>query len=397
MKSTFACTLLSLALAASAIAQSRLTNVSVRSSAGSEAETLIVGFTVGGLGHKQMLVRAVGPTLGTFGVTGTVADPQLTLYNNNGVSLATNDDWGNQPALLSASGIAGAFPLPATSRDAALVQALAPGSYSAHVGVKGSGGVALVEAYDVGDVGAASQIINLSARSDAGSGARVLTVGFAISGTAPKTVLLRAIGPGLRQFGTSNTHGDPELRLYRGNGDLICYNYDWHSLAGWGAVFASVGAFPLTAGSDDSAMLIRLPPGTYTAQAHGTNGTSGVALVEVYDVSQLPANATVFTPIENLILESSTGTRVYPSVTRQGAPTYPFELRRAGISGEVLVEFFVNAEGRVQNAFAKTATHDGFVAPSIQAVSGWLFRAGTIDGRPVSFRMQVPIIYQLNG
>lgn len=397
MKSTLTCTLLSLALAASATAQSRLTNVSVRSSAGSEAETLIVGFTVGGLGHKQMLVRAVGPTLGTFGVTGTVADPQLTLYNSAGTNLATNDDWGNQPALLTAHGVAGAFPLPATSRDAALVQSLAPGSYSAHVGVKGSGGVALVEAYDIGDVGAASQIINLSARSDAGAGARILTVGFAIAGNTPKTMLIRAIGPALRQFGTGNAHGDPELRLYRADGTFIAYNYDWLSLAGWGAVFESVGAFPLTPGSDDSALVIKLPPANYTAQAHGTNGTSGVALVEVYDVSQLPANTIVFTPLEGLPDSNATGVRVNPVVTRQGAPVYPIEMRRAGLNGEVLVEFTVNLQGVVQNAFPVRATNAAFIAPSIQAVSGWLFRAGTLDGKPVSFRMQVPIIYQLNG
>ncbi len=396
MKLTLACTLLSLAIANTAVAQSRLTNVSVRSSAGTEAETLIVGFTVGGLGHKQVLVRAVGPTLGTFGVSDTVADPQLTLYGSTQAQLAANDDWGNQASLLSAFGAAGAFPLPGTSRDAALVQTLAPGSYSAHVGVKGAGGVALVEAYDIGDVGAASQIINLSARSEAGAGARILTVGFAISGTSSKTVLIRAIGPGLRQFGTSNSHRDPQLRLYRGNGEFIGYNYDWLSLAGWSEVFASVGAFPLEAGSDDSALVIQLPPGTYTAQAGGNAGASGVALIEVYDVSQLPANTIVFTPVEALS-ENPTGVRVNPTVIRQGAPVYPIEMRRAGLSGEVLVEFTVNREGRVQNAFPVTATNAAFIMPSIQAVSGWQFRPGTIDGKAAAFRFQVPIVYQLNG
>ncbi len=397
MKSMFARSILSLALAVSAAAQSRLTNVSVRSGAGSEAETLIVGFSVSGPGGKHMLVRAVGPTLGSFGVADTVADPQLTLYDEYRTVVAANDDWANQAELLAAHRAAGAFALPAASRDAALVQRLQRGAYSAHVGVKSSGGVALVEAYDLGDAADPSRIVNLSARSDAGSGARILTVGFAIAGTAAKTVLIRAVGPALRQFGTANAHGDPELRLFRGDGSYIARNYDWHSLAGWGAVFHLVGAFPLAAGSDDSALVIRLPPGTYTAQAHGTNGTSGVVLVEVYDVDRVPGDAIVFTPVEGLADESADGERVVPVVVRQTAPEYPAELRRAGISGEVLVDFIVNTQGLVQNAYPVRATNNTFIASSIRAVSDWQFRPGTVGGQPAVFRFQVPIIYRLNG
>ena len=100
------------------------------------------------------MIRAVGPTLGAFGVPGTVADPQLTLFNSSSAKLAENDNWSAVPAqataLTAAFTTVGAFALPSTSRDAALLTTLAPGGYSVQVsGVSATTGVALVEVYEV--------------------------------------------------------------------------------------------------------------------------------------------------------------------------------------------------------------------------------------------------------
>jgi len=123
----------------------------------SKFQRLTVGFTIAGSTPKTVLIRAIGPTLGDFGVPGTVADPQLTLFNSTSVKLAENDNWSvplgpapAAPALTAAFTSVGAFALPATSRDAALLTTLPPGGYSVQVtGVATTTGTALVEVYEV--------------------------------------------------------------------------------------------------------------------------------------------------------------------------------------------------------------------------------------------------------
>ncbi|MES2696553.1 MAG: TonB family protein [Verrucomicrobiota bacterium] len=386
--------LLSLALAGSLSAQSRLTNVSVRSTAGANTDTLIVGFTIAGSGEKQMLIRGIGPTLGVFGVTGVVTDPQLRLFNQSNTQVATNDNWGGLGTIATASAAVGAFALANDSRDAVIAQALPTGTYSAHVEATSGSGIALVEAYDADTGTPSSQIVNLSARSTAGTGAGVLTVGFAITGTSTKTVLIRAVGPSLAAFGVSGALANPQLQLFRGSGAVIASNDDWPALAGWGAAFTSVGAFPLSPDTRDAVLLIALPPGTYTAQAAGAGTTTGIALIEVYDVANPPATSIVFTPVEALADATAPG-RTTPVATSQARPTYPFELRRAGISGEVVIEFTCNVEGRVQNAFPVRTSHVGFIDSALTAVRQWTFRPGMVNGRPIPTRLQVPIVYTL--
>ena len=128
-------------------AASRLTNVSVRSTAGSGADTLIVGFSITGSGSKPILVRGIGPALTVFGVPGVVADPRLLLFNNAAVAIAANDDWGGAPSVAALFTALGAFGLPAASRDAAIFTALPAGAYSAHLVADAGPGIALVEAF----------------------------------------------------------------------------------------------------------------------------------------------------------------------------------------------------------------------------------------------------------
>ena len=267
----------------------RLINLSVRTNAGTGAQTLIAGFFIsGGLGtSKQVLVRAIGPTLGVFGVGGVLADPQLALFRNT-TQIAANSGWGGTATLSNAFTQVGAFPLAATTRDAALLSTVPQTSYTAQVSsASGGTGVALVEVYDADPASSTTAITNLSARTLAGTGAQTLIAGFVLSGNVPKTYIIRGIGPGLAQFGVTGTLASPRLELHTtvNNQDaIVASNAGWGGAQALSAAFAQVAAFPLSAASADAALLISLAPGSYTAQVTGVGGTTGVALVEIYEV-----------------------------------------------------------------------------------------------------------------
>jgi sugar lactone lactonase YvrE len=270
-----------------------LANISCRSQVGTGANILIAGFAVGGagpLGSESLLVRASGPALAAFQVAGFLPDPELQLFSGSS-SIASNSGWGGSAAISAAASSVGAFSwnVP-TSHDSALAQTLGTGAYSAQVsGEAGDTGVALVEVYDATQ-GAFSpllpRIINISARTQVGTGANVLIAGFVIGGSTSKTVLIRASGPAIAgaPFSVAGALPDPELKLYAGN-TLLETNDSWGGDAEIAAAAASVGAFSWTAPtSKDSAILVTLPPGSYTAQVSGASGDTGIALVEVYDV-----------------------------------------------------------------------------------------------------------------
>jgi hypothetical protein len=266
----------------------RLANLSVRSQAGLGDQTLIAGFSLGGgAGSKSLLVRAIGPTLSAFGVTGPLADPLLEVAPLGGVNVATNNGWGGTTALKNAFTSVGAFALsPDTSRDTALVFSPAPGAYTAKVtSASNATGVALVEVYDTG-TGNTPRLNNVSARSLVGTGADALIAGFVVNGTMPKKLLIRAAGPTLIGYGVGGTLVDPVLavRPY-GSETIVAMNDDWGGTAALKAAFASVGAFGLASDtSKDAAVVVELPPGAYTATVTGKNNATGVALVEVYEL-----------------------------------------------------------------------------------------------------------------
>ena len=270
------------------IPSARLANVSVRSGAGTGDQTLIVGLAIGGAGSKQVLVRAIGPGLTQFGLPGALVDPQLRLFNAAGVQANVNDDWGGGATLSGAFSAVGAFALPAASKDAALLVPLATGTYTAQVTATSGTGVALLEAYDADAAVTTARFVNISARTQVGTGDNILVIGFVVTGTGPTTVLLRAVGPGLTQFGVGGVLADPQLRLFNAAGTATDTNDDWASsaalAAAYGNAFTQTGAFGLPAASKDAALLVTLQPGAYTAQVSGAAGTTGVALVEVYEV-----------------------------------------------------------------------------------------------------------------
>ena len=265
---------------------SRFAALSARGPVGTGERTLILGFAYAG-GGKPTLVRGVGPGL-SVPVRGYLRDPQLRLFASDGTEVAHNDDWAGTPALAEAFARTGAGPLATTSKDAALVETLIGNLYTAHVtGATGTSGVALAEVYDADLSDKTKRLSALSVRSQVGVDEASLITGFVIAGDVPRPVILRAVGPGLANAVTTPL-SDPYLRLWKlntttGAWALVGENDDWDGTPETAAVFQSAGMGALTAGSKDAALLVTLEPGIYTAQVEGAAGTTGVALVEIYE------------------------------------------------------------------------------------------------------------------
>jgi hypothetical protein len=257
---------------------SRISNLSVRTSLGS-GQTLTVGFVTSG--PKTLLLRAVGPTLGTlFNLAGFFADPKLTVRQGS-ATIDANDNWDASLSATFAS--VGAFPLDAGSKDAALTRSI-NGPTTADINGTGSG-VTLVEVYDA-QAASPSRLTNVSARNQVGTGANILISGFVVEGGAARTLLIRGIGPALFDvFGVGGVLADPVLEIHTtvNNQDtIVASNDNWN--AALSPHFASVGAYAFNANSKDAALLVTLAPGVYTAQVAGANSGTGDGVVEVYEV-----------------------------------------------------------------------------------------------------------------
>jgi sugar lactone lactonase YvrE len=271
-----------------------LSNLSLRAQVAA-GSPLVAGFVIGPGSGKTVLVRAVGPTLAALGVSGPLADPKLELFDGSGAKIAENDNAGADAAAVAAA--VGAFPLAAGGKDAALVATLPPGSYTAQIaGVGETGGVVLVEIYET--AAASSRLINLSARAPVGPEGNLLISGFTVApGAGTRPLLIRAIGVTLASFGVTGALGDPKLELFSGAAK-VAENDNWGSPIGPTAAdaltlhtaFTQNGAFALSGGSRDAALLVDLLPGGYTLQVRGASGGTGVALLEIYEAA-IPAVA----------------------------------------------------------------------------------------------------------
>ena len=284
---------------------SRLINLSTQSLV-TPTSPLVAGFAVAGAAPKTVLIRAVGPGLTTyFGQAGSLSNPKLGLYNSSQQLILSNGAWSGAAAMMQIFAEFGAFPLVVGSADGAAVTSLSPGNYTAQVTSQltsgtGSSGNVLAEIYDADEFTAnlPQRIVNLSGRGYVDA-THIVTGGFAITGTQTMTVLLRAVGPGLNStFGipAASVASLPTLQLVNGSNVLLEANTGWGnpvtsngsypaaSAATIAADSAIVGAFPLVSGSADSAIVVTLPPGNYTAQVKG-NGGVGTVLFEIYEIS----------------------------------------------------------------------------------------------------------------
>ncbi len=272
----------------------RLSNVSSRELISTGTGIAIAGFVIDGAPGqtKQVLIRGIGPQLLAYGVTGTLSQPTISVYNSSNAVIATNTGWGTNPnaaQVATVSANLGAFALPAGSADCALLANLNPGNYSVELsGVGSTTGVGLVEVYETNTTDP-TQLINISTRAQVGAGGNILIAGFNVVGTQSTTVLIRGVGPTLAQFLTSGTLAKPVLTVYDSNQNVVGKNTGWASGSSSNTALISadsstVGAFALIANSADSALVLTLPPGTYTAEISSADGTTGIALAEVYQV-----------------------------------------------------------------------------------------------------------------
>lgn len=268
----------------------RLINLSILTDLTADAPNFILGTVVGGAGvqgTKPLLIRAVGPSLNQLIGTGALADSRVDLFAGSAV-VAANDDWRGTPELVEVFNQVGAFALTGPdSKDAALSTSLAVGSYTVLVsGAPGATGRVIAEFYDATPAiffrAPTPRLINVSVRKQIDTGT-ALTAGFVIAGSTAKTVLVRAIGPGLGVFGVPGVMADPQLELFGGSVS-IARNDNWGGDAQLTAAGTRVGAFAIAnPRSADAMLLITLPPGNYSAEVRGASG-GGAALVEVYEV-----------------------------------------------------------------------------------------------------------------
>ena len=237
----------------------------------------IGGFIVTGSAPKNVLLRAIGPSLS---VTNVLVDPVLELHGPSGFATVINDNWRDDPAqeaLIIATGIP-----PVSDFESAIVATLDPGQYTAIVrGKNNTIGVALVEAYDLNQT-AASKLANISTRAMVGTGNDIVIAGFILgNNSGDDRVVLRGIGPSLTSVGVPNALTDPTLELRDGNGAVVRANNDWQDDKAQAAELSAAGLAPTN--PLESGIAETLAPGNYTALLAGQNSGTGVGLVEVYD------------------------------------------------------------------------------------------------------------------
>jgi hypothetical protein len=259
----------------------RQLNFSTREQVQTGDNVLIGGFIVTGNVSKNVIVRGIGPSLAAAGIRGALQDPVLELHAGSTL-LMTNNNWKDtQRTAIEQTGLA-----PIDDREAAIVATLPPGPYSAVL--RGNGntrGVALVETYDLNS-SAASRFGNISTRGLVGAGENVMIGGFIVgrglgtNGSGSVHVLVRGIGPSLAQQHISGVLSDPVLEIHNANGTLIAQNDNWRSTQQ-----AEIQATTIAPTDNrEAAIVATLSQGNYTAIVFGKNNTTGVALVEIYNV-----------------------------------------------------------------------------------------------------------------
>jgi hypothetical protein len=264
---------------------SELTNISTRENALTGDDVLIGGFIITGDTSKQVLLRAIGPSLTNYGVTGCLADPTIELHKPDG-TIITNDNWKiadatgqSQEAAIRATTIP-----PTDDLESALLQTLPPGDYTAIVRAKTGAGIGLVEVYDMDQTsGTLQKLGNMSSRGFVGTGDNVMIGGYVVGPSGPAKVIVRGIGPSLPVHGPLS---DPTLELHDGNGNTITSNDNWKiDDASGQSQEATVRATTIPPTNDlESAIVITLSPGAYTAILVGKNGATGIGLIEIYDL-----------------------------------------------------------------------------------------------------------------
>jgi CSLREA domain-containing protein len=256
-----------------------LGNISTRVRVLTGDNALIGGMIATGTAPKKVIIRALGPTLTDLGLPGALSDPTLELFQGNS-PVGVNDDWknGSQQLEITNSGFA-----PNKDAESAIIVTLTPNqNYTAIVrGKNGETGIGVVEAFDL-DQAALSKLANISTRGFVDVDDKVMIAGLIVipANGGNLKVLVRALGPTLGDFGVPGSLADPTLDLVSSNGTVIRSNNNWKA-----SQQAEIQAAGLAPSHDEEAALIEsLPPAAYTAIVRGNNSTTGVGLVEVYNI-----------------------------------------------------------------------------------------------------------------
>jgi hypothetical protein len=269
----------------------KFANIATRLSVGTGDNAMIGGFIITGTQPKTILVRGIGPSLGAVGVPEPLSDPIIEIRDSTGALIpgGTNDNWHDAVTSLQ---IAGSGLAPTNDLESAFLGTLNPGAYTVVVRGKDGGiGNGLFEVYDLNQL-ADSKLGNISTRGFVNTGDRVMIGGTIIVGNSPTDVLVRAIGPSLSNFGISNALSDPVLDLHDGNGGLIGSNDNWRDTQETAIIATSI---PPT-DNRESAILANLQPGQYTAVIRGSGDSTGVAVVEAYQLTP-PTPTPTATPV----------------------------------------------------------------------------------------------------
>jgi len=262
------------ALVVHVTSRASLGNISTRVDVRSGQSVSIGGFIIPGSVAKNVIVRAIGPSLADSGVLGALADPTLELRDSSGTLLQANDNWKDtQEQAIRDTTLA-----PTNDLESAIVAPLQPGAYTAVVSGKNSTtGIGVVEVYDL-QRSPSSKLVNISTRGSVGTGQNVMIGGLILLGPDPARILFRAIGPSLVAAGIPSALADPQLNLFDAQGTTVATNNNWRDSQE--AAIQGTGAAP----TDDAeaAILVDLYPGNYTGVVSGVNGGTGTALIEAY-------------------------------------------------------------------------------------------------------------------
>ncbi len=253
-------------------------NLSTRGLVGTGENVLIGGFVVSGTEPKTVVLRGLGPSLSGFGLSDVLRDPVLSVYNSSGALIATNDDWQGDPNhfIVQSNGL-----VPPNLSESAMARSLAPGAYTVILrGKDSTPGIGLVELYDVQPL-SNSTLGNISTRGSVGTLDNILITGFTIGDVGSATVIVRAIGPSLAAYGVTGVLSDPTLTIYDSSGSVIASNDNWQDNVNSIDISKNGLAPP---NPSESALVLHLPAGAYTAIVRGANDGTGVGLAEVYTI-----------------------------------------------------------------------------------------------------------------
>jgi len=396
----------------------RLSNLSTRGQVGTGADIMIAGLVVGQGTPETVLVRAVGPGLAPLGVAGTLATPVLSLYDSGGNLIQSNQGWGSGNATAAIMASAGAFALATGSADSALVATLPPGAYTAQVaGSGGATGVVLLEVYEVGASPTSGRLVNLSTRGLVGTGPNIMIPGVYIGpGSGTRTLLVRAAGPALASLGVPGALPDPALSIENSSNSTIASNDNWGTPVGnapdgatMGGAFTAAGAFPFAAGSLDSATVVSVGPGSYTILVSGVGASTGVGLVEVYDITPAapPGPDSVTIAATHATADTSGGDPGTFTLTRSGDLSGPITVSYAAGGTAVNGTDYLSLPGSVTipayvSSAAITVSPSPSLAPAstctvtLTLVAGSGYTVGSAGAATVTIQKLAPTLYISN-